>query len=320
VRVAVLFDDVTSRAQATADERGVLEAVDAVVAVLERAGHEALRIPVTPCVGDWIGPLLGRRADVAFNLCEGVGGSSAHEPHVAAVIELVGLPMTGCGAATLSLGRQKDRVNAVLGAAAVPVPRWTRVGTDERAPAWDCFPAIVKPAAEDASIGITQRSVVRNAAELDSAIDESRAFGVAIVQAFMPGRELNVGIVGDDILPVAEIDFAGVPERTWPIVSYRAKWETGSDEDLGTVPRCPADLSAREAREVVSTAAKAWRLAGGRGYGRVDLRGDEAGRFHVLEINPHPDLAPSAGLARMGRAHGWSYDDLVLRILALASS
>jgi D-alanine-D-alanine ligase len=320
VNVAVLFDDVMSRAGATADERGVLETVDAVTAALERAGHDALRVPVSPCAGDWIGPLLTRRPDVAFNLCEGVGGSSAHEPNVAAVIELLGLPMTGCGAATLSLGRHKDRVNAVLDAAAVPVPRWARIGTDECAPAWDRFPAIVKPAAEDASIGITQRSVVRNAAELDAAIDEARAFGVAIVQEFMPGRELNVGIVGDETLPVAEIDFAGMPERTWPIVSYLAKWETGSDEDLGTLPRCPADLSPVDAHDVSRTAAKAWRLTGGGGYGRVDLRADEAGRFHVLEVNPNPDLAPSAGLARMALATGWSYDDLVLRILALAGS
>lgn len=320
MNIAVLFDDVTSREGATADERGVLEAVEAVSDALGRGGHAPLRVPVTPCLADWTRPLLGRGADAVFNLCEGVGGSSAYEPHVAAVVELLGLPITGCGAATLSLGRRKDRVNAALQAANVSVPRWARVDVADTAGAWELFPAIVKPAAEDASIGITQRSVVRDAAQLEAAIEDARRFGVAIVQEFMTGRELNVGVVGDDILPVAEIDFGGMPDSQWRIVSYRAKWEAGSDEDLGTTPRCPADLSGQETREARDIASRAWRLVGGAGYGRVDLRADGAGRLHVLEVNPNPDLAPCAGLARMARAQGWSYDELVLRILAMATS
>lgn len=314
MRVAILHDDVLGRSAATADELGVLEAVDAVDGALRELGHAAVRVPVGARPERWLAQLSGTGAELVFNLCEGVAGSSAGEVGVAAAVELLGLPMTGNRSDTLALARRKDRVNALLAAAGVPVPAWTVAA---RLNGWDRFPAIVKPAAEDASVGITQASVAADRAALRRVIHVS-PHSPLLVQEFLPGRELNVGIVGERVLPVAEIEFAPL-EGSWPLVSYRAKWEVGCDEDLATTPRCPALLDEATAEAARALARAAWSVVEGRGYGRVDLRADSNGRLHVLEVNPNPDLAPSAGLTRMAKAAGWSYVDLIRTIVEEAA-
>ena len=135
-----------------------------------------------------------------------------------------------------------------------------------------------------------------------------------IIQRYVDGREVNVGIVDGQVLPVAEINFGDMPRGMWKIVSYQSKWITGSEEDLGATPSCPADLPAALTRELQRIAIMAWRAVGGQGYGRVDLRIDSDGRPWLLEVNPNPDIAPDAGLARMGRAAGMDYNALIRRV------
>jgi D-alanine-D-alanine ligase len=138
-----------------------------------------------------------------------------------------------------------------------------------------------------------------------------------LVQRFIAGREVNVGIVGQTVLPISEIRFDGLPRGMWRIVSYRSKWETGSDEDLGAVPQCPAELDEPLAAEIERIALAAWRAVGGEGYGRVDMRIDRTGRPWILEVNANPDLASDAGLARMSRIAERDYADLVRDICRL---
>jgi D-alanine-D-alanine ligase len=181
------------------------------------------------------------------------------------------------------------------------------------------FPAICKPAAEDASIGIEQRSVVRSHRALTSRLrDMHERWDEVLVQQFVDGREVNVGILGDDVLPVAEIDFGAMPKGMWRIVSYTSKWHTGSDEDLGAAPRCPADLPEELSAECQRIALAAWKAIGGSGYGRVDMRIDAQGQPWILEVNANPDISPTAGLARMARVVGIEYPSLVRAVCAHA--
>ena len=114
----------------------------------------------------------------------------------------------------------------------------------------------------------------------------------------------------------AEIRFDEMPDGSWPIVSYAAKWIPGSPEDEGTIPVCPAEIPSELAKGIGDVARQAWvQMSGAEGYGRVDLRVTEEGQVYVLEVNPCPDLSSNAGLARMGRAFGWSYDDLVMQVV-----
>jgi D-alanine-D-alanine ligase len=123
--------------------------------------------------------------------------------------------------------------------------------------------------------------------------------------------------VGDAVLPISEIDFANMPKGMWPIVTYRSKWERGCDEDLGSVPQCPADLPARVASESRRVAMEAWKQVGGHGYARVDIRVDADGRPWILEVNANPDIAPDAGLAGMARVAGVEYGALMRQICEL---
>jgi D-alanine-D-alanine ligase len=315
LRVGILYDEAGSRPEAAPDARGVLEAVEAVHLALVDLGHTPLRLGVAGPPDHWAADLAEAAVDLVFNLCEGVGGESSGEARVAAVVELAKIPLTGCGSEVLALARRKDRVNAILAAAGLPIPAWQLVRPGEEPRGWVRYPAIVKPAGEDASVGITQQSVVRDAAELTAALALAARFGPLLVQEFVAGRELNLGIVGDHPLPLAEIDFGELPPDHWPLVSYRAKWEPGSAEDLGTRPVCPAPLADSTARHLAALGIAAWHALEGRGYGRVDFRVNEQGEAFILEVNPNPDLAPAAGLARMAAADGWSYAELIAAIL-----
>ena len=124
MRIALLFDDVATRPEATLDERGVLEALEAVDVALRDLVHTPVRVGVGGPLEQWVGELREADVDLVFNLCEGAYGASANEPRVAAAVELLGLPLTGSSAETLALARRKDRVNALLAAADLPVPHW----------------------------------------------------------------------------------------------------------------------------------------------------------------------------------------------------
>jgi len=315
MKIAIIFDGASADAAAPAD-LAILGTVNAVEVSLAGEGNEILRIPVH-ADAKWIDRLRRARVDLVFNLCESIDGVAALEPPVISVLELLNLPYTGSSSWTTSLCLRKHVVNAALERAGLPVPKFAVVRRGGAIPSVG-FPAICKPAAEDASIGIEQRSVVRTTRALAERLGAMlERWDEVLVQRFVEGREVNVGILGDAVLPIAEIDFGHMPKGMWRIVTYRSKWEDGCDEDLGSAPRCPARLPASVASQLRRIAIAAWRIAGGSGYGRVDMRIDERGRPWILEVNANPDIAPDAGLARMARVVGIEYGALVRRVCEL---
>ena len=141
-------------------------------------------------------------------------------------------------------------------------------------------------------------------------------FEEVLVQEYVPAGSSTSASSASGCCPSPRSGSTGCPRGSWPIVSYAAKWIPGSPEDEGTLPVCPAELTDELAKRIAEVAREAWiHMSGGEGYGRVDLRVNEDGQPYVLEVNPGPDLSSNAGLARMGRAFGWSYDDLVMQIV-----
>ena len=318
MKIAIIFDGPSALGGASPDLL-IVETVDAVERACATDGHKVDRIPVN-LDGRWFERVRRGKYDVVFNLCEGVDGVAQLEPAVIAALELLGVPHTGSSAWTTALCLRKHLVNEVLHQAGLPVPRFGLVRPGDPLPTVG-FPAICKPAMEDASLGVEQRSVVRSMRALTARVAAMHhRWQDVLVQRFVDGREVNVGILGDQALPVAEIDFGSMPAGLWRIVSYRSKWEEGSDEDLGAVPRCPAELSDALTEELTTIALAAWRLVGGDGYGRVDFRVDRRGRPWILEVNANPDLSPHAGLARMARVAGFDYQALVRAVCASAVS
>lgn len=309
MKVVILYDPGADDWTAE-DVAGVMEAVDDIAQIFGAMGHQAQRVPVRHDMR-WFNPC--RRADLVFNLCEGVHGVAQWEDHVVGTLELAGIPYTGCGPWTMAACRRKAVANIMLERAGLPVPRWTiaQGKIDDEFP----LPSIVKPAAEDASAGLDRQSVVADRKSLKARIAAmTEQFDEVLVQQYIPGREFNVGIVGDRTLPIAEIDFSAMPTGCWPILTYAAKWHRGSAEDIGSRPVCPAQISQRLAERLSRMAETAWRVMQGKGYGRVDIRLDDTGHPWILEVNPNPDLTDEAGLSRMAKAAGWEYAELIRRI------
>lgn len=315
VRVALLFDGMS--ALGPTPDLAILDSVEAIERSLVELGHVVTRVPVDT-EGRWVERVRKGRFETAFNMCEGINGTAEMESPVIGALELLGLPFTGASSLTTSLCLRKHLMNTLANGAGAPVPAWALVRAGDPLPAVG-YPAICKPATEDASLGVEQRSVVRTPRALATRIrDMHTLWDEVIVQRFVAGREVNVGIVGDTVLPLAEIDFDAMPDDHWRIVSYSAKWAPESPEYIGTVPRCPADLSESLADEIRKIARTAWRAVGGEGYGRVDLRIDLVGRPWLLEVNANPDIAPDAGLARMAGVAGMNYTALIGRVLDAA--
>ena len=315
MKIALLFDGLSALGKAP--EVQLLDAIEAVETALMDWATEVVRVPVSND-GRWVERVRRGKFDLVFNICEGIDGEAVYEPRVISVLELLGVPFTGSGSWTTAVTLRKNVVNGLLDRAGLPVPRWTHIRRGDEISSVG-FPAICKPAAEDASVGIEQRSVVRSMRALNARVEAMfEGWDEILVQRFIDGREVNVGILGDEVLPIAEIDFGDMPKGMWHIVSYRSKWETGSDEDLGAKPTCPADLPENLANELVQIARTAWRVVGGEGYGRCDFRIDQSGRPWLLEVNANPDISPGAGLARMAGVATLSYSQLIRKVCDFA--
>ena len=177
----------------------------------------------------------------------------------------------------------------------------------------------MKPDAEDASLGIDQGSVVADRAGLvDRVAKLQREFvgSEVLIEAYLPGPEYNVGVLGLlDPIPLAVAEVAYAPRSgEWPILTYAAKWDVGSEAELASPIRCPASVDDDRADELRRLAEAAFEATGCRDVARVDFRLDGSGRPMILEVNPNPDLGPSAGWARALRASGRDYAGTILAL------
>jgi len=256
-----------------------------------------------------------------WNLCEEIQGNCNLEMCLAGLLDLMNIPYTGSGAFSLGLALNKFRVKQILRAAGIPVPRGHLCAFGERLRPRGRFrfPVIVKPVAEDASLGINSNSVCHDLAQLErqAAYIHEVYRQDALVDEYIDGREFNVGILGGkepQVLPISEIDFSRMPENEPRIVSYRAKWDEESVVCRATVPVCPADLPARLENRIKDVALRSSQCMECRDYSRVDMRMDASGNVYVLEVNPNPDISPQAGFMRAARVAGLTYTDVVARI------
>ncbi|HWV37301.1 MAG TPA: D-alanine--D-alanine ligase [Vulgatibacter sp.] len=307
----------------------IAKVAEAVAKALRR--RPGARVEILPCRGDscsFVDRLRADPPDLVFNLCESLAGDSRGEAAVPAILDALGLAYTGSGAATLALALHKPLAGAALRGSGVPVPPGVCIAAIEElegtaaAVALDAvgFPAIVKQAREDASVGITRASVVRDRPSLRrQVLAVLEGLGQeALVERYVDGREIYAAFLGDGLLLFTEIDFSAVPEGRPRIVTYDAKWIEGS-EDWRQTPSGPAriDDPALRAR-IEQVALAAFRALGLRDYGRVDLRVDADGRPWVVDVNANCGLAPDAGFAGAAAAAGLSHPAMIGRIVDAA--
>ena len=299
-------------------------------ATLEGAGHATRFLAVANDVEPLVRVLRAEAPELVFNLAESFGGKSALESNVAGLLNLLGLRYTGSSPAGLLLAGDKSLTKKVLSFHSIKTPEFATVFRG--AVDWAgniSFPVIVKPPQEDASLGITTKSVVSDLRELFTRIDElqSEFQQPVLVEQFIEGREFYVGVLGNvnaRALPVIELDFTGFPAGMPRIASWEAKWGddgTGAGAQFaGTRSVFPANVEPAQVEQMQTVAVEAFHALRLRDYARIDLRVTESGEIFVIEVNPNCYLERESEFARAAAQSGVEYDALIARIVELASA
>ncbi|HMO50635.1 MAG TPA: hypothetical protein PKE26_01035 [Kiritimatiellia bacterium] len=294
-----------------------------IITALRELGHEVLIHPFGPDPLASVRALVDRQADLIFNLTEHFRGDRRQDANIAGLLQLMGLPFTGTGAEGLLLCRDKITAKRLLGYHKIRVPHFFSVAPGSSAiPKRLHFPLIVKPAMEDGSDGISLASIVTNQEELQTRITmiHERRNQLALCEEYIEGRELYVGITGNDRLtayPAREIRFGktgeGGPQiataRVKADEAYRKKWE---------IDYAHADLPPDLERKVGRFSKRIYRILQINDYGRIDLRLAGNGDLVFLEANPNPNLSEGEDLAEAALKAGIDHNTLVDRILKLA--
>jgi D-alanine-D-alanine ligase len=308
--------------------------VDPVLANVEEAlasqGHQVRRLVVDDSVEPLVTSLTSDKPDLVFNLAESFAGRSALESNVAALLNLLGLRYTGSSPAGLIMAGDKTLTKKVLTFHGILTARFATVFRGAVDWAGDIkFPLILKPPQEDASLGITQKSIVNDVQELlqtmSSLQEEYRS--PVLAEEFIDGREFYVGVLGNSdatALPVMELDFSGYPEGGPKIASWEAKWGDEGDEKgeefEGTKSVFPTDLSEELTEKIQKVAVDAFHALRLRDYARVDLRVTPKEEVYVIEVNPNCYLERNAEFASAAGKSGIEYPALINRIVELANA
>lgn len=302
----------------------VTRVASALADALQHGGFQPEPIAVEGTRLEFVDLLARMRPDLVINLCESVAADSRAEVVIPCLLDMLGLPYTGSSALSLGLALHKDKAKELLRARGVPTPGFARVDRLEDLERLALpFPLIVKPAREDASMGITRDSVVHEPAALRRAVEAviTTFHQPAIVEQFIPGREIYVPLLGNTprrALPLTEIRFGQLFQDRPNIVTYAGKWEENSPEYVNTPSGpCLLEDKALEAR-LVKTALEAFAALEGQDYGRVDLRVTPDGQPYVIDINPNCDLHPDAGFAKAALAAGMDYRALARTLVEVA--
>jgi D-alanine-D-alanine ligase len=306
-------------------EVGVLEEREDISRALAARGYKTSIFSVDGDIVPLIDFLRQEKPDLVFNLCEGIENEAIHEMHAVGIYELLGVHYTGSDPLTLGTALNKVRVKEILSYHGLPTPRFQLVKSPVRVnidPGMR-FPMIVKPSREDASIGIETASVVSGPAELKKRIRHvvEEHDQPALVEEYIDGRELNVGILGNRkpiVFPISEIDMSTLPKQYHRIITYNAKWMKGTDEYEHTRGICPAPLPLSLETTIKEMALKAYQVLGCRDYARVDFRLSKENKPYILEVNPNPDISDDAGFARSARVYGYDFDELAGKIVECA--
>ncbi|MCX6567316.1 MAG: hypothetical protein NTW38_13000 [Candidatus Aminicenantes bacterium] len=329
LRVALVYNAYADSQAVSEDDQSsseyLREMIFGIARAIRRLGHKVTVVPLTDDLNYLQRRLRRLKPHLVFNQYDDVVHGALYEMRVAAFIRMMGFPMTGSPAIALGLSRHKYMAASLLQGAGVPIPAETslieRVGELDRRD-WH-FPLIVHASQEHAGIGMDRHSVVTTKAALKDKVREilKTYRQPALVQQFLRGREFNVGVIGGRklrIMPLAEVDYSTLPEAIPPIMSYAAKWIETTVEFQQTRIVCPAKTKPDLTQAIAETAKKAFRVIGGWGYGRVDIRLDEDGQPRVLEVNCNPCLDNDMGLARAARRAGINYSGLLGIIIKAA--
>ena len=295
-----------------------------VVSTLRARGHEVRCLPVLDSLTELRGAIEEWRPDVVFNLLEEFGGIGAYDQHVVAFLELMRQPYTGCNPRGLLLSRDKPLCKQLLSYHRIPTPQFAvfRKGFRIHIPRRQRFPLFVKSTMEDASLGISQASVVDDAVKLKERIHfiHDKIGSDALVEQYIEGREFYVGVLGNERLqrlPVRELNFGTLPQSQAAIATRKVKWDRAYIARYGIGTREAEELPPQVLAQLDRLSRRIYRALGMSGYARMDFRVTTAGEVHVLEANANPHLSAREDFARSAATAGIDYPELLERLITL---
>ena len=295
-----------------------------VTTTLRDVGHEVNLVGVRDDLGVIRRTVKETKPHIAFNLLEEFKEVAGFDQNVVSYLELLGVRYTGCNPRGLMLSRDKGWSKKILSYHRILCPDFVvyplgrKVKWTNRIP----FPVIVKSISEEASLGISQASIVEDEQKLKERVEfVHQSIGTsAIVERYIEGRELYVGILGNQrlqVLPVWELILKNMPDDARPIATARVKWSVKYQKKYG-IKSCEAkDLGKPMTDKIQQLAKRAYRILGLNGYARLDFRLDQDGKIFFLEANPNAQLAFGEDLAESAEGAGLSYEVLLQRILKL---
>ncbi len=303
--------------------------LDQLEAALSVAEHHVTRLEVDREVLPLVETLQRVKPDLVVNIAESFDGKSALESNVAALLNLLHLRYTGSSPAGLILAGDKTLTKKVLNFHEIQTPKFASLFRGALDHAQDLkFPVIVKPPQEDASLGVTAKSVVHDISQLLEQIGsiQTEFKSPVLLEEFIDGREYYVAVLGNvdvEALPIIELDFSGFPPDKPKIASWEAKW--GDDgagsgaEFAGTKSLFPENLSEELTARIKKVAIECFHALRLRDYARIDLRVTDAGEIYVIEVNPNCYLEKESEFASAAAKSGIPYDGLIARIVELAN-
>jgi D-alanine-D-alanine ligase len=295
-----------------------------VVSTLRASGHEVLPLGVSDELRPIRDAVAFFKPDIVFNLLEEFHGEAVYDHSVVSYLELLRVPYTGCNPRGLVLARGKDLSKKLVHYHRVPTPAFAVFpkGRKVQRPPKLKLPLIVKSLVEDASMGIAQASVVED----DAALKERVAFiherigTSALVEQYIEGREIYVGVLGNErrrVLPVWELQFGELMQGKHAIATEKVKHDIEYQERHGVEEGPAKGLSAPLAARIQSLAKRICRTLDLDGYARIDFRLATDGTAYFIEANPNPEIAKSEEFARSAQHDGLKYPELLNRVLAL---
>lgn len=296
-----------------------------VVTTLGENGHKVHLGPIHKNPREILDHLDRVRPDLVWNFVETFHGQRHYESNVAAILELCKVPYTGCGYRALLLCQDKALSKKILKHHRIPVPPFvvSRRSQPLKKLSKTIFPVMVKPLAEEGSVGIARDSFAEDEKQAlaRAAYLHERLRQDVIIEQYIEGREIYMAVLGNArlaVFPPREIRFSNVPEGEPRFASYKAKWDQGYRERWGIHNDFAEDLPETTLAALRNVAKRTFRVLQMRGYGRIDMRMTADGRLFVMEANPNPEIAMYEDYAEAAARAGYPYNALIQRIVDLA--
>lgn len=298
-----------------------------VISHLKAAGHEVRPIGISDSLSELRRDILDWKPDIVFNLLEEFDGIGTYDQHVVAFLELMRQPYTGCNPRGMLLSRDKVLSKQLLSYHRIPTPQFLVFprGKKLRIPRQLRYPLFVKSSTEDASLGIAHASVVVDERQLVERIGfmHGAIHSDALVEEYIEGRELYVGVLGNErltVLPAWEMTFGSLPESLPAIATRKVKWDRRYQQKYGITTAAAVDLPEGTAARLEKLSKRIFRALHLTGYARMDFRLRDDGSLFVLEANANPNLSAHEDFAQSARPVGLDYEALLHRIVQLGEA